>query len=327
MQETFIGFLTSLPNFDESRELQTYLFTIASYKLTDHLRKSGRHPMQHVSDGADAGSSHLLHQKLDSHKAASSVARSHERKGLESDAISRSLTHLLEQWRAARGICAHQGAGAAFRQGLGESRRGGFLKISEQQVANIRFAAVKKFDRACQERRIAGGRLPRTPGGSVSVITREMLSRLHRRCPRRRRRSPASNRRCATRSRCACSSSILLQERDRGEHSVGAIWRRQRLSCVKREQLGSYLLGVLDDDVQDYIQFHLRTIGCAYCLANLADLQTQQQHDADGSGEEAAQALFPVERGVVAGAGEEEKEVISPSPQASAASLRGHVAP
>lgn len=73
----------------------------------------------------------------------------------------------------------------------------------------------------------------------------------------------------------------LMQERDRGEHSVGAIWRRQRLSCLPREQLGSFLLGVLDDDVQDYVQFHLKTIGCAYCLANLADMQTQQQ-DADG---------------------------------------------
>src|SRR5919198_2178451 len=61
VQETFVGFLNSLPNFDDSRELQTYLFTIASYKLTDHLRKSGRHPMQYVSEG----SSDVLHQKLD----------------------------------------------------------------------------------------------------------------------------------------------------------------------------------------------------------------------------------------------------------------------
>ena len=73
----------------------------------------------------------------------------------------------------------------------------------------------------------------------------------------------------------------LMSDRDRGEHSVGAIWRRHRLSCPPREQLGSYVLGVLDEDVQDYIQFHLKTIGCAYCLANLADLQTQQQ-EADG---------------------------------------------
>ena len=72
----------------------------------------------------------------------------------------------------------------------------------------------------------------------------------------------------------------IIQERDRGEHSVGAIWRRHRLSCAAREQLGSFLLGVLDDDVQDYIKFHLQTMGCAFCLANLADLQMQQQ-DAD----------------------------------------------
>ena len=69
----------------------------------------------------------------------------------------------------------------------------------------------------------------------------------------------------------------LMSDRDRGEHSIGAIWRRQRLSCPPREQLGTYLLGVLEVDLQDYIEFHLKTIGCAFCLANLADLQSQQQ--------------------------------------------------
>src|ERR1700733_10208597 len=94
VQETFIGFLNSLPNYDETRELQTYLFTIASYKLTDHLRRVGRHPLHHVD-----GTSDVLNQKLDSHKAVSSVARSHERQDLESDAVGRSLTTLLDQWR------------------------------------------------------------------------------------------------------------------------------------------------------------------------------------------------------------------------------------
>ena len=65
----------------------------------------------------------------------------------------------------------------------------------------------------------------------------------------------------------------LMQERDRGEHSIGAIWRREHLSCPTREQLGSYLLQVLDEGLQDYIRFHLQTVGCAYCLANLADLE------------------------------------------------------
>jgi hypothetical protein len=45
--------------------------------------------------------------------------------------------------------------------------------------------------------------------------------------------------------------------RDAGVHSVGEIWRRQRLSCPTREQLGSYLLGALDQGHAEYIDFHL----------------------------------------------------------------------
>src|SRR5262249_59781140 len=86
VQETFIGFLNSLPNFDERRELQTYLFTIASHKLTDHLRRQGRHPLRTVS--ADA-SGDVLHQQLDHQPGASSVARSQERRDLENAAILR----------------------------------------------------------------------------------------------------------------------------------------------------------------------------------------------------------------------------------------------
>ncbi len=65
-----------------------------------------------------------------------------------------------------------------------------------------------------------------------------------------------------------------MLERDRGDHSIGAIWRRTRLSCPTREQLGSYLLQALDGEWQEYIDFHLKTIGCSYCLANLRDLET-----------------------------------------------------
>lgn len=72
----------------------------------------------------------------------------------------------------------------------------------------------------------------------------------------------------------------LMEERERGEHSIGAIWRRHRLSCPTRDQLGSYLLQVLDKDLQDYIHFHLHSIACPYCLANLTDLQSLRQEPA-----------------------------------------------
>jgi anti-sigma factor RsiW len=71
-----------------------------------------------------------------------------------------------------------------------------------------------------------------------------------------------------------------MQERDRGEHTLGAIWRRERLTCPTREQLGSFLLEVLDEEEQDYIEFHLKTIGCPFCNANLADMEALQKEPA-----------------------------------------------
>jgi hypothetical protein len=65
-------------------------------------------------------------------------------------------------------------------------------------------------------------------------------------------------------------------QRSAGLHSLGEIWRRHRLTCPPRPQLGSFLLGVLPDDQSRYVTFHLEVVGCRYCQANLADLQSQQ---------------------------------------------------
>jgi len=70
--------------------------------------------------------------------------------------------------------------------------------------------------------------------------------------------------------------TALNGRRDAGVHSLGEIWRRHRLSCLSREQLGSYLLGVLPRDASDYARFHLDTIECRFCQASIADLRAQQ---------------------------------------------------
>jgi len=60
-------------------------------------------------------------------------------------------------------------------------------------------------------------------------------------------------------------------------HTLGAIWRRARLTCPSRQQLGSHLLDALDPAYSDYVTFHLDVIGCDYCQANLADLRSKSQ--------------------------------------------------
>lgn len=64
--------------------------------------------------------------------------------------------------------------------------------------------------------------------------------------------------------------------RDAGVHSLGEIWCRHRISCPTREQLGSFLLGVLDPDEADYVQFHIDAAACRACHANLEDLKRRQ---------------------------------------------------
>ena len=68
----------------------------------------------------------------------------------------------------------------------------------------------------------------------------------------------------------------LVAQRDSGMHSLGEIWRRHRLSCPTREQLGSFLLEAMLEDSSDYLRFHIEVIGCRYCQANLADLRLAQ---------------------------------------------------
>lgn len=76
---------------------------------------------------------------------------------------------------------------------------------------------------------------------------------------------------------------VVRGEVDRGEHTIGAIWRRSHLSCPNRDQLGGYLLQALDPNRIDYIEFHLKTVGCPFCQANLDDLTKKQAEAAEPS--------------------------------------------
>lgn len=71
--------------------------------------------------------------------------------------------------------------------------------------------------------------------------------------------------------------AALIRRRDQGGHTVGEIWRRNRLSCPTRSTLGSHLLGVLDDSLSQYVEFHLKTIGCRLCNAVVTELEESRQ--------------------------------------------------
>ncbi len=67
--------------------------------------------------------------------------------------------------------------------------------------------------------------------------------------------------------------AALIRRRDQGGHTIGEIWRRNRVSCPTRATLGSHLLGALDDALSQYVEFHLKTIGCRLCNAVVTELE------------------------------------------------------
>lgn len=79
--------------------------------------------------------------------------------------------------------------------------------------------------------------------------------------------------------------AAVSRSRDDGVHTVGQIWRRNRTSCPSRGDIGSYLLGTLDADAADYVEFHIRTVGCRYCSANLNDLEDAAAKKTQDTGE------------------------------------------
>jgi hypothetical protein len=61
------------------------------------------------------------------------------------------------------------------------------------------------------------------------------------------------------------------------ENLLTDLWEYYRFSCPKRNTIGAYMLGTLEPDWQQYVDFHLNLLGCRFCRANLDDLQSQSQ--------------------------------------------------
>ena len=95
VQETFVGFLTSLPNFDVKRPLESYLFSIAAHKLTDLMRREGRRPTLPLVPEAASSSGW---EPAGPARAPSSILRSAERRGLETDALSAAMARQIDHW-------------------------------------------------------------------------------------------------------------------------------------------------------------------------------------------------------------------------------------
>ncbi len=145
VQETFLGFLISLPNYDQRTKLETYLFSIAAHKLTDVLRREGRRPTVPLMPGDSTGGRYEPQGKA---RVASSMMRSHERKGGEEEVIAQCLAGLIEQWKTKGEMERLQCIELLFVLGWANKNAAKRLDITEQAVANHKHFVVAKLKEA-----------------------------------------------------------------------------------------------------------------------------------------------------------------------------------
>ena len=142
VQETFIGFLISLPNYDLSRPLEGYLFSIAAHKLTDYLRREGRRPAIPMGSHEDSEFSRNLPGPA---RPASSLLRSGERRHLEEQALAAAMDEQIGHWRQQGHWLKIKCVELLLVRGWANQHVAKELAISEQQVANFKYEFLERL--------------------------------------------------------------------------------------------------------------------------------------------------------------------------------------
>lgn len=227
LQETLLGFVTSLRHFDESRSLETYLFAILRYKISEAITKKQRR--SEYTDGFDIDDDAPGPIEPSVSETPSRVAADHESTQRQAEVLSTILRRLIEELRDRGKLEDLQVIELLFYVGLRNKDAAQRLNRDEKAVAGVKFRALAR----------------------LRAFVNELEDE---------------------------DRGLLDNEQFSADATIARVWRQRRLSCLKRSTIGSHLLGVLEDPWAAYTSFHLETVGCLMCRANLEDLATE--HDA-----------------------------------------------
>lgn len=152
VQETFMGFLKALPNYDENTPLESWLFSIAAHKLIDAMRRTGRRPTVPLVLADSKGGP--VREPTGGGRAASSLMRSQEKSQNEGVVVERCLRELIADFKANEAWERLQCVELIFVLGWANKHVARRLNISEQAVANHKFFVVAKLKDAAARARL-----------------------------------------------------------------------------------------------------------------------------------------------------------------------------
>jgi RNA polymerase sigma-70 factor (ECF subfamily) len=141
VQEVFLGFLRSLPNYDRSRSLETYLFAILRHKLHDHFRKAQRGQGQSL-EGLELDESPAVWLETETpsrHVAGREVVAS------QRQALADCLRQYVEQCRGQRRFQELIVIEMLMVLGLRNKEVAADLGLTETAVAGIKFRVLERW--------------------------------------------------------------------------------------------------------------------------------------------------------------------------------------
>ncbi len=249
VQETFLGLLRSLSGYDQSRSLETYLFAILRHKLSDHFRSAQRGQRQSLDTlELDETPAAWLDKETPSTHLAARESTAAQRQALV--AGLREWVHQCQTQRRFQDLVVVE---MLVVLGLRNKEVAADLGLTEPAVAGVKFRVLDQWRKLTKAAAAAARATGQTdaPGGQRAASDTQ-------------------------------ASGPEWQEADLARDStIGKIWHEDGISCLKRSTLGRYLLGVLDDEWNTYIDFHVHKADCDRCAANLEDLRAEDARDAE----------------------------------------------
>jgi RNA polymerase sigma factor (sigma-70 family) len=226
VQETFIAFIKSLPNYRGECGLETYLFVLLRRKIIDTYRsRNARHAclIQDTYDTqGDERPSDPFSNVAGPEHTASWYVRADEKCEMQKHALADGITRLIDGFKSSLNFRDLQIAELLFYCQLSNKDVGRIMDMNEKAIALIKHRSLKQI-----RTHVESSNIPVGP-----------------------------------------SSAEL-------ENILTETWEYQRPSCPKRSTIGAYLLGTLDEDWNNYVDFHVNTLGCKFCRANYEDLKAQ----------------------------------------------------
>lgn len=139
VQETFLGFVSKINNFDASRSIQSYLFGILSNKIADLLRS--REKSRIVENPVDSSGNCKVIPFIDPAMGASTWYRGDEKRKLENLALTQSLVLLINDLTKRKDYMKLKAIELLFVNALSNKDAANILGISNLTVASYRFFA------------------------------------------------------------------------------------------------------------------------------------------------------------------------------------------